>query len=54
MIEKKGLKVSMGKTKVMVSGEGVERMIIRTDPCGVCDKSESKLGVVYRMSEVGA
>ena len=32
-IEKKGLKVNLDKTKVMVSGEGGER-----DPCGVCDK----------------
>ena len=37
-IEKKGLKVNMGKTKVMVSGEGGERVISRIDPCGVCDK----------------
>ena len=38
MIEKKGLKVNMGKAKVMVSGEGGERIISRIDPCGVCDK----------------
>ena len=37
-IERKGLKVNMGKTKVMVSGEGGERVISRIDPCGVCDK----------------
>jgi hypothetical protein len=37
-IEKKGLKVNMGKTKVMVSGEGGERVVSRIDPCGVCDK----------------
>jgi hypothetical protein len=37
-IEKKGLKVNMGKTKVMVSGEGGERVVSRIYPCGVCDK----------------
>ena len=31
VIEKKGLKVNMGKTKVMVSEEGGERMISRID-----------------------
>ena len=36
--ERKGLKVNMGKTKVMVSGEGGERVISKIDPCGVCDK----------------
>ena len=39
MIEKKGLKVNMGKAKVMLREEGLERMISRIDPCGVCDKS---------------
>jgi hypothetical protein len=38
VIERKGLKVNMGKTKVMVSGEGGERVVSRIDPCGVCDK----------------
>ena len=38
VIEKKGMKVNMGKTKVMVSGEGGERVISSIDPCGVCDK----------------
>ena len=38
VIEKKGLKVNIGKTKVMVSGEGGDRVISRIDPCGVCDK----------------
>ena len=28
----------MGKTKVMVSGEGGERVVSKLDPCGVCDK----------------
>ena len=34
VIEKKGLKVNMGKTKVMVSGEGGKRVISRIDHCG--------------------
>jgi hypothetical protein len=38
VIERKGLKVNMGKTKVMVNGEGGERVVSRIDPCGVCDK----------------
>ena len=37
-IEKKGLKVNMSKTKIMVSGEEGERVVSRIDPCGVCDK----------------
>ena len=32
------MKVNMGKTKVMVSGEGGERVVSKVDPCGVCDK----------------
>jgi hypothetical protein len=55
VIERKGLKINMGKTKVMVSGEGGDRVISRIDPCGVCDKEgESEFGVVYRVQEVGA
>ena len=37
VIENKALKVSWGKTKVMLSGEGGERVISRIDHCGVCD-----------------
>jgi len=37
-IEAKGMKVNMGKTKVMVCGEGGESEVSRVDPCGVCDK----------------
>lgn len=37
LIEKKRLKVNMGKTKVMMSGKGWERVIKRMDPCEVCD-----------------
>ena len=32
------MKVNMGKTKVMVCGEGGENVVSRVDPCGVCDK----------------
>jgi hypothetical protein len=38
VIERNGLKVNMGKTKVMVSGECGERVVSRIDPCRVCDK----------------
>ena len=37
-MERKGMKVNMGKTKVMVSGEGGERVVSKVDPCSVCDK----------------
>ena len=35
-MERKGMKVNMGKTKVMVSGEGGVRVVSKVDPCGVC------------------
>ena len=31
-------RVSMSKTKVMVSGEGGETVMSKVDPCGVCNK----------------
>ena len=37
-IEEKGMKVNMGKTKVMVSGAGGEKEVSKVDPCGVCGK----------------
>ena len=37
-IESKGMKVNMGKTKVMVSGTEGEKEVSKVDPCGVCDK----------------
>ena len=37
-IEKKGLKVNLSKTKVMVSGVGGVKVVSKVDPCGVCDK----------------
>ena len=33
-----GLKVNMGKIKLMVSDEEGERVVSRMDPCGVCDR----------------
>ena len=54
VIEKNGLKVNMGKTKVMVSGEGGEQVISMIPLSGMWQQRESKLGVVYRMLEVGA
>jgi hypothetical protein len=47
VIDRKGLKVNMGKTKEMVSGEGGERVVSRIDPCGVCE-GESKFGTFKR------
>jgi hypothetical protein len=38
VIEMKGLKVIMGKTKVMVSGGGGKEVVSRIDPCGVFDR----------------
>jgi len=38
VIEEKGLKVNLNKTKVMVSGEGGVKVVSKVDPCGVCDK----------------
>ena len=37
-IEGKGMRVNMGKTKMMVSGVGGEKEVSKVDPCGVCDK----------------
>ena len=37
-LEMKGLKVNMGKTKFMISGDGVAHEKSRVDPCGVCGK----------------
>ena len=55
VIEKKGLKVNMGKIKGMVSGECGERVISRIDPCDKRVKANLvTFTVVYRISEVGA
>ena len=35
--------MNVGKTKVMVSGEGGVKVVSKVDPCGVCDKRISKL-----------
>ena len=37
-LESKGLKVNLGKTKMMVSGTGGEILESKIDPCGMCGK----------------
>ena len=37
-LEDKGLKVNVGKTKMMVSGTEGEIVLSKTDPCGICGK----------------
>jgi len=36
--ESKGLKVNVGKTKVVVSGAEGEVTVSKVDPCGICGK----------------
>ena len=36
--ERKGLKVNLGKTKVVVSGADGEVSVSKVDPCGICGK----------------
>ena len=36
--ESKGLKVNLGKTKMMVSGAEEEVSVSKVDPCGMCGK----------------
>ena len=36
--ESKGLKVNLGKTKVLVSGAEGEKTVSKIDPCGICGK----------------
>ena len=36
--ESKGLKVNLGKTKVVVSGAEGEVTVRKVDPCGICGK----------------
>ena len=36
--ESKGLKVNLGKTKVVVSGAEGEVSVSKVDPCGICGK----------------
>ena len=36
--ESKGLKVNLGKTKVVVSGAEGEVTVSKVDPCGICGK----------------
>ena len=37
-LEDKGLKVNVGKTKMIVSGTEEETVLSKIDPCGVCGK----------------
>ena len=37
-MEGKGLKVNVGKTKMMVSGTEGEIALSKIDPCGICGK----------------
>ena len=36
--ESKGLKVNLGKTKVVVSEAEGEKAVSKADPCGICEK----------------
>ena len=46
-LECKGLKVNVGKTKMMVSGTGGEITSSEIDPCGVCGKMVGSNAVCY-------
>ena len=37
-LERKGMKVNLGKTKMMVSGSKGEISKSKIDPCGICGK----------------
>ena len=37
-LEGKGMKVNVGKTKIMVSGTERENVLSKMDPCGICGK----------------
>ena len=37
-LEGKGLKMNVGKTKIMVSGTKGEIVLSKIDPCGICGK----------------
>jgi hypothetical protein len=55
VIVRKGLKTNMGKTKVTVSGEGDEKVVSRTDLCGMCDKRVKANSVLCTwVQQVGA
>ena len=45
----RGLKVNLGKTKVMVSGMEGKVLVSKVDPCGImCKEGKSKFSVVWR------
>jgi len=49
--ESKGMKVNLGKTKLMVSGIDEETLDGKDDSCGVCmwEKSHGTFGIMYNM-----
>ena len=55
-LERKGLRVNVGKTKVMKCGVGLKKTVDTGKyPCGVCGKGvKIQLHTVYGMHKVGA
>ena len=53
-IRDKGLKVNLGKTKVLVSRAEGEVSISKIDPCGICGKRvlNGKFSVMCEMQEM--
>ena len=45
--ESKGLKVNLGKTKVVVSGAEGEVTVSKVDPCGICEKRVMENSVLW-------
>ena len=52
--EHKGLKVNVGKTKMMVSGTQEEIVLSKIDPCGICEKRVGSNAVCCTVYEVDA
>ena len=53
-MEKKGLRVNMGKTKLMVSGSNLD--VLRKSgkyPCGVCQAGVGRNATVWRLQAIG-
>ena len=46
-LKDKGLKVNVGKTKMMVSGTEGEIALSKIDPCGICEKRVGSNAVCY-------
>ena len=43
----KGLKVNLGKTKVIVSGAEGEVSVGKVEPCGICEKRVLRVKWIY-------